>query len=155
MARIFFDWRKPCIPYFSEKAVYTEHMYRCSGKQKNQSKNNKHKSCSSCQNNWMRTGSNPRHPPSTAFQIFGGSFKEVLRQCFNSTKIREIYLPNSMWPGSDPVKRVHVLLEARFKSLIYACFYILSWDIEILLDNSCHPFLNRFIVRVLLMTKGS
>ena len=51
-------------PYFSEKAGDTEHMNRCSGKQKNQSKNKKHKSSSSCQKtecDWIKSKASTKY----------------------------------------------------------------------------------------------
>ena len=74
---------------------------------------------------------------------FGGSFKEVIRQCFvlfnNTRDLPPRLHVTRVWPS----KASSCLLGARFKSLLYAWIFILSWDIEILLDNSCHTFYNR------------
>ena len=71
---------------------------------------------------------------------FGGSFKEVIRQCFvlfnNMRDLPPRLHVTRVWPS----KASSCLLGARFKSLLYAWIFILSWDIEILSDNSCHIF---------------
>ena len=89
---------------------------------------------------WVRTGIQIQHPPGSVLGEKQSRIDQMVLEDFS--KIIEAILLDSMWPGTDPVKRVHLCWGPAL-SFFYCTDLCFSNTWEILLMASVNTFYNR------------
>ena len=91
-------------PLFSEGAGTSVHPRKCQRIWKHQSKIEQYY-FSRIRRFWVRTGIQIQYPPGSVLGEKQSRIDQMVLEDFS--KIMEAILLDSMWPGTDPVKRVH------------------------------------------------
>ena len=137
---IWFWLEADSLAPFLRRAGTSVHPRKCQRIWKHQSKIEQYYS-SRIRRFWVRTGIQIQHPPGSVLGEKQSRIDQIALEDFS--KIREAILLDSMWPGTDPVKRVHACWGPAL-SFFYCTdlCYLNTW--EILLMASVNTFYNRF-----------
>ena len=137
---ILFWLDKGTRPLFSKGTGIPEHNAMFQRIKKHQSKTEQYYS-SRIRRFWVRTGIQIQHPPGSVLGEKQSRIDQMVLEDFS--KIMEAVLLDSMWPGTDPVKRVHACWGPAL-SFFYCTdlCYLNTW--EILLMASVNTFYDKF-----------